>query len=53
MCEEVGRPEGFQFQEIQKHCNHSDISVTQNYAKDKTEEQKLTMFGFDPEANNL
>lgn len=53
VCKEVGRPNGFTLSELQMHANHSNISTTQAYLIDKTEEQKLKMFGFDPEENNL
>lgn len=47
VCQEVGKPNGFSLQDMQKHLNHSDIGTTQGYAKDKTEEEKLSMFGFE------
>jgi len=45
---EINRPEGLALEELQAHANHSDSNTTMNYIKDRTDEQKLTMFGFDP-----
>lgn len=53
VCGEVGKPNGFNLTELQMHANHSDVSTTQSYLIDKTDEQKLTMFGIDPNKNNL
>jgi integrase len=43
---EVGRPEGLSLEELQLHANHGDSSTTASYLKDKSGEQKLSMFGF-------
>lgn len=49
--EEIGKPNGLTLEELQICANHSNVATTMSYLKDKTEELKFTMFGFNPEDN--
>lgn len=43
LCRKAGK--SFELDQIQKLMNHSDISVTQSYLEDKSEEELLDAFG--------
>ena len=50
---EIGRPEGLSLEELQIHANHSSSDTTQSYLLDRTDEKKLTMFGFNPDEQKI
>lgn len=46
ILDENGKPKKFSLEQVQKFANHSDPKTTQDYAKDHTEEEIDSMFGF-------
>jgi integrase/recombinase XerD len=44
--DENGKPMKFSLEQVQKFANHSDPKTTQDYAKDHTDEEVNSMFGF-------
>lgn len=46
IVDENGKPKKFSLEQVQKTANHSDPKTTQMYAKDHTDEEIDSMFGF-------
>lgn len=46
LLDENGKPKKFTLEQVQKTANHSDPKTTQDYAKDHTDEEVDSMFGF-------
>lgn len=46
ILDENGNPKKFTLEQVQKFANHSDPKTTQDYAKDHTDEEVNSMFGF-------
>lgn len=46
ILDEEGKPKKFTIDKVQKLLNHSDVSTTQHYAKDHSENEIDEMFGF-------
>lgn len=46
ILDDNGKPKKFTLEQVQRFANHSDPKTTQMYAKDHTEEEINSMFGF-------
>lgn len=45
MCQKMNRPDGFNIDELKDLAHHSDISTTNSYLKDRTDEKLASAFG--------